>query len=135
MVEPRDRYVFRSVQMLKRAAVVAAVVIGLFPGRLFAQNEPLAKILPNLLLRSVVMTAPAGTAGFPHEAHFIAALGQDLAPFEISKALVSQLGTFPLGSSSGGFVFNFDPASGVFVPASQSFGPGFAERALTNGKG
>src|SRR5262249_38315184 len=42
---------------------------------------------------------------------------------------------FPIGSSSGGFVFNFDPGTGLFTPASQSFGPGFAERALTNGKG
>jgi hypothetical protein len=32
-------------------------------------------------------------------------------------------------------VFNFDPATGAFTLASQSFGSGFAERALTNGKG
>jgi hypothetical protein len=113
---------------------IAALTAVLFPGMLFAQSEPLSKVLPDLLLRAVTMTSTTQTvAGNPHDAHFIAALGQNAAPFQINKLLVSQLGTFPIGSSSGGFVFNFDPATGLFKPASQSFGSGFAERALTNG--
>jgi hypothetical protein len=118
-----------------RTCISAAIVAVLFPGQLFAQTVPLSKILADLLLKSVTMTSNTTTAGNPHEAHFIAALGQDAAPFAISRALVGQLGTFPIGSSSAGFVFNFDSGTGLFKPASQSFGPGFAERALTNGKG
>jgi hypothetical protein len=117
-----------------RTSLLAALIALSFPGHLFAQ--PLSTLLPDLLLKSTTATpAVAGTVGNPHDAHFVAALGQDLAPFEINKLLVGQLGTFPIGSSSGGFVFNFDPATGLFNPASQSFGPGFAERALTNGRG
>ena len=117
-----------------RACLFTALAALLFPGQLFAQA--LSTLLPDLLLKSTTSTpAVSGTVGNPHDAHFIAALGQDRAPFEINKLLVGQLSTFPIGSSSGGFVFNFDPATGLFNAASQSFGPGFAERALTNGRG
>jgi hypothetical protein len=41
----------------------------------------------------------------------------------------------PLGSSSGGFTYGFDAALGTFRRTTQTFGPAFAERAATNGKG
>jgi hypothetical protein len=117
-------------------SAAAAAVVALIPGTVFAQNVPLATILPRLLVNSVTMTSTAqGVAGNPHEAHFIAALGQNRVPFEIDRLVASQLSTFPIGSSSGGFVFDFNPATGLFTPASRSFGSGFAERALTNGAG
>lgn len=53
----------------------------------------------------------------------------------ISQALSSQLSTFPMGSSAGGFSWTFDPALGTFSRSSASFGPTFAERALTVGRG
>jgi len=122
--------------MRVKRVLTAIVCTMVFPAASFAQSEPLAQILPDLLLRSVTMSSSlAGVAGNPHEAHFIAALGQDATPFTINKLLVEQLGTLPIGSSSAGFVFTFDPATGLFAPASASFGPLFAERALTNGKG
>jgi len=122
--------------MVRMKTLLAAMALtGMIPATALAQNEPLSQILPNLLLQSVIMRAPVGVPGFPHEAHFIAALGQNKTPFEINRLLVAQLGTFPIGSSSSGFVFNFDPDTGLFVPASQTFGSEFAERALTNGKG
>ena len=116
---------------------VAAIVAVLLPSVLFAQSLPLAQILPNTLVGSVdmVSSAAAGVPGNPHDAHFIAALGADQVPLTINKLIAAQLSTFPIGSSSAGFVFNFDSATGTFKPASQSFGPLFAERALTNGKG
>ena len=77
----------------------------------------------------------AGTAGNPHEAHYFPGLSQRATPFELNKAIVSQLATFPLGSSSAGFTFYTDEATGALVPASQSFGPSFAERPLTAGRG
>jgi len=53
----------------------------------------------------------------------------------ISQALSSQLSTFPLGSSAGGFSWTYDPSLGTFSRTSTSFGPTFAERALTVGRG
>jgi hypothetical protein len=52
----------------------------------------------------------------------------------ISQAISNQLSTFPLGSSAGGFSWTFDPALGMFTRGTTSFGPLFAERALTIGK-
>lgn len=47
----------------------------------------------------------------------------------------AQTTTFPIGSSAGGFTWTFDPQLGVATRRSQSFGPMFAERPLTNGRG
>lgn len=47
----------------------------------------------------------------------------------------NQLSSFPLASASGGFSWTLDTASGVFTRASNSFGPIFAERPLTIGRG
>jgi len=120
-----------------RTTVAAALIFISIPAMLFAQSTPLAQILPGVLIGGVTMTSgAAGTAGNPHEAHFVAAAGTQFgAPFTMNKLIAAQLSTFPIGSSSAGFVFNFDPATGSFKPASQSFGPTFAERALTNGRG
>src|SRR5205823_10516104 len=41
----------------------------------------------------------------------------------------------PLASSSGGFVYRFNPSLGTVERASDSFGPFFSERALRNGRG
>ena len=49
--------------------------------------------------------------------------------------MVVQLSTAPIGSSSGGFSYAFDPTLGTFRRASSSFGPLFAERAATIGRG
>ena len=48
---------------------------------------------------------------------------------------MSQLSTFPLGSSAGGFSFTFDPSLGTYTRTTTSFGPSFAERAVTIGRG
>ena len=52
-------------------------------------------------------------------------------------ALATQLavGTAPFGISSGGFLMKLDPSTGVTVRAATTFGPSFAERALTSGEG
>jgi hypothetical protein len=48
--------------------------------------------------------------------------------------LATQFSTFPLGSSSGGITYVFDESVGTFRRSSSSFGPLFAERALTIGR-
>jgi hypothetical protein len=45
------------------------------------------------------------------------------------------IGTAPFGASSGGFLIKLDPSTGLQVRTATTFGPAFAERALTNGEG
>jgi len=126
--------------MMRTATVVLTVMIAmLVPATVRAQS--LAGILPTSLETGVTMTSNAAVVGGgnPHEAHFIAALGATgpgSAPWAaINKLIAEQVNTFPIGSSSGGFVFTFDSSTGILKPASESFGSTFAERALTNGRG
>jgi hypothetical protein len=53
----------------------------------------------------------------------------------ISRALLANLATLPVPSSSGGFVYRFHPELGTVQRASSSFGPFFVERALAPGHG
>ena len=52
-------------------------------------------------------------------------------------ALATELaiGTAPFGASSGGFLIKLDPSTGLQVRTATTFGPSFAERALTSGEG
>src|SRR3954463_2377560 len=50
-------------------------------------------------------------------------------------ATALEVATTPFGTSSGGFVFKLDPATGLQVRTATTFGPSFAERALTSGEG
>ena len=101
----------------------------------------LATLLPELILREIVLPTPT-TPGLSHAAHFSPLSGEADASnpaVEIvagfNQLLTSQLASLPLGSSAGGFTYAFDPALGTFVRSSSSFGPSFAERASTIGKG
>ncbi len=121
---------FRSRALL----LVCSLALGI-PGTAHAQDVPLARILVNFFTEAVRMTSGTGSPGNPHEVHFLPGLSQQAAPFELQKALVTQLSTFPLGTSSGGFTYTLDPSTGAITPGSSSFGPSFAERALTIGRG
>jgi hypothetical protein len=104
------------------------------PSRAYAQDVPLSQLLPNLIQAEIRLEPPP--PGFvSHEAHFLPGANQELAPFLFNEQLVAQLATFPTGTPSGGFSFTFDPATGAFQRATNSFGPSFADRALTNGRG
>ncbi|MEO8216775.1 MAG: transporter [Acidobacteriota bacterium] len=102
-----------------------------------AQTLNLRDLLTNFLLEGVVLSPPPPTSGFPsHEAHFI---GTDSLQFQalqqFNASLSQQLSSFPLPSSAGGFTYEYDPQLGVFNRASNSFGPVYAERANTIGRG
>ncbi len=64
---------------------------------------------------------------------------RSLSPFtlvtQIEQQIGSQLSSLPIGSSSGGFTYSYDAALGTFTRSTESFGPAFAERAATLGKG
>ena len=53
----------------------------------------------------------------------------------ISRALLANLATLPVPTSSGGFAYRLNPELGTTERATQSFGPFFVERAQTAGSG
>jgi len=99
-----------------------------------AEDVPLARLFPNLLTHSLITPSSSGVAGAPHEGHFYPALAQQSAAYDLNRSMVTYLSTFPLGSSSGGFTYAIDSATGIPSRSSSSFGPAFAERALTIGR-
>jgi hypothetical protein len=52
----------------------------------------------------------------------------------LARFLSLELATIPVSSSAGGFTYRLDPALGMAVRSSDSFGPFFAERSLTAGR-
>ncbi len=70
--------------------------------------------------------------GDTHSAHFNSAFQAEFTQFNIS--LASQLSSLPLPSPASGFVYELDPALGVFKRSTRSFGPILADRAETIGK-
>lgn len=118
---------------LRRLGLVLALLVG-SPVGAAAQSFNLRDLLTDFLHEGITLATPA--SGFSHSAHFI---GEDSPQFaalqQFNSELANQLSSFPLASSAGGFTYNFDPALGVFTRASDSFGPIYAERAETIGKG
>jgi hypothetical protein len=110
-------------------AVVLALVLSARTSS--AQNSGLA----GFLLRFFAPSNPVILADTGHAAHFGSQPGAQATLTQLNRGIAAQLATFPLGSSSGGFTYTFDPALGVFSRSTDSFGPLFAERALTAGKG
>jgi len=111
----------------------------LFPARAYAQETKLVGLMEDLFLSSVVLSkTQAGGGVIAHQPVFandplvtpVTGLIQD-----ISQQIGSQLANVPLGSSSGGFTYKYDNSLGTFTRTTQSFGPAFAERAVTTGRG
>ena len=122
-----------SVRFLQ--AIAGAVAIAAFAAPAHAQTLPLASILAELLGNTISL-APSGLPDQPnHVAHFRPGLDQLAVPRQVNRALLTMLSTFPLGSPSGGFTYTIDPTLGTLSRSSESFGPSFAERALTIGRG
>jgi hypothetical protein len=53
----------------------------------------------------------------------------------ITRALLMNLVTVPIATSSSGFVYRLDPELGTMTRVSDSFGTFFVERAMTSGRG
>ena len=113
-----------------------------------AQTLPLSQVLPDLVLRDIVLQSPPLTegifgfpVGFTHQAHFSPLDTHELTNPVVgivqsfNSQMATQFSTFPLGSSTGGLTYVFDESIGTFRRGSGSFGPLFAERALTIGRG
>jgi hypothetical protein len=119
--------------MGRNATVLLAFALGLlWPVDGWAQQVPLSELLVRLSATPLGVAADADD----HSTHFRNDLDQaSIASFVLTQQLVSQLTTGPIASPAGGFAYRFDATTGVFTRTSGSFGPAFAERALTNGRG
>src|SRR4051794_8437859 len=115
--------------------MVPAIAAALATGSASAQSFDLRDLLTDFLREGITLAPPP--AGFPsHEAHFIGAQSAQFRAMQQFNGLIAnQLSSFPLASSAGGFAYTYDPALGVFVRSTESFGPVYAERADTLGKG
>lgn len=100
-----------------------------------ARADNLAGLVKGLFDIATVNRTAAGQPGGVHEPHFIVGESLKLATREFNQSLVLQLSSFPLGSSSGGFTYTVNPDTGEVLPTSSTFGPAYAERALTIGRG
>jgi hypothetical protein len=117
--------------MRRIVPLAALLALVLAPRTSSAQNAGLS----GFLLRFFAPSNPVILADTGHAAHFGSQPGAQATLTQLNRGIAAQLATFPLGSSSSGFTYTFDPALGVFSRSTDSFGPIFAERALTAGKG
>lgn len=102
------------------AAAVAILVCG-------ATMGPARPALAQDVIQGISLRDGLIRLGNPLGSEQAGALVATLADIEVSTA--------PLGTSTGGFTFTFDPALRTWKRSASSFGPAFAERALTTGKG
>ena len=128
------------------AVIFAAILsLPLVPTSAGAQDLPLAQVLPDLILREIILDnspLPPGfrlPGGATHTAHFSPLTNELNNPVVgivqgFNGQMATQFSTFPLGSSTGGLTYVFDASVGTFQRGSTSFGPMFGERALTIGR-
>ena len=81
-----------------------------------AQRLPLAQVLPDLILRDIVLLP--GMLGPAHNAHFSPLTNDPNNPVigivqAFNTQMAKQFSTFPLGSSAGGLTYVFDESVGT----------------------
>jgi hypothetical protein len=124
----------------------------LFAAPFHARAQKVSDVIPTLLETRVTLNgtsvnpALANAPGPPsvpgitrpdHTAHFFAGSQDRLEQVGalINAAVATQLATYPIGYSSGGFTYTFDRTTNTDRRTSPSFGPAFAERPQTIGRG
>ena len=117
------------------AAFLAAVVATPAPSLAQAAPEGLAGLLLRFFSPANPVVLQEAPDPFSHAAHFVSQPNAQETLRQLNRGIASQLSTFPLGSSSAGFTYTFDPELGVFNRSTETFGPVFSERPLTAGKG
>src|SRR5262249_46373747 len=121
----------RMTNLRRIALVLTLTALAPIPAR--SQTFNLRDLLTDFVREGITLSDPPAGSPFPtHAHHFIG--DASIVPLEqLNNQLAAQISTFPLASSAGGFTYLYDPALGTFTRASSSFGPIFAERAITNG--
>jgi hypothetical protein len=105
------------------AAVFLTIVIGGVPVPAHAQ-QTMRDVLSFLLTNQAVRTGD-----IERDAEATAATRDTM-----SRALLIELATLPISTSSSGFTYLFNSNLGTLERASSTFGPFFVERALTSGR-
>ena len=110
-----------QISFAARAAVIASLFLSARP----ASAQTVSDVLDFLVTGHSVETGSV-------ERDAAAAAATSLT---ISRALLANLATLPVTTSSGGFVYRFHPELGTVQRATSSFGPFFVERAAAPGHG
>src|SRR5262249_29371179 len=119
-----------------RALVALVALSAALPAHAQTAQAPLAGLLLNFFSPSNPVILEANPVPmFSHAAHFMSQPAAQETLRGLNSGIATQLSTFPIGSSSGGFTYTFDESLGVYNRTTQSFGPIFTERPLTTGKG
>ena len=125
-----------------RPAIVAMAVwigpLGLTPVSAQAQEGPLAGLLPELILFATSFFCPGCwgrcTSHTSAPLRFMTSTTPRSASCRaFNSHVATPFATFPLGSPAGSLTYVFDESLGTLRRNSRSFGPLFAERALTIG--
>jgi hypothetical protein len=111
--------------------VLAAALASAAP---LAHADDLGDLLLNFFSPNNPVILRAAPDPFNHAAHFVSQDNAQTILRQLNAGLATQVSTFPLGSSSPGFTYTFDPAVGVFNRSAESFGPVYGERPITAGK-
>ena len=99
-----------------------------------AAAEKLNTLIPGLYGGDGITLAGVEGGPFPsHAPHFLIATEDSFN--RLNDAISAQVGAIPFASAGAGFAFRYDEDLGTFVQVTESFGPVFAERADTIGKG
>lgn len=110
--------------MTTRVLAVCVMVVALGAGRASAQ-ETVGDVVGFLVTNQAVQTGDFERDRAAAEA----------ARQTITRALLLNLTSVPLASSSSGFLYRLNPQLGTVERVTQSFGAFFVERALTPGRG
>lgn len=114
----------------RRLIIVAA--LSLISVSAFA--DKLNTLIPGLYGGDGITLAGVEGGPFPsHAPHFLVETADSFN--RLNDVISAQIGAIPFASSGAGFAFRYDEDLGTFVHESKSFGPIFAERADTVGKG
>jgi len=104
-----------------------------------ADAQSLSGQMFDLFVQSVVLARTPGGGGvvahtpvFADDPIVLATTG---LVSQVSEQIAAEVSNIPLGTSAGGFTYNYDAVIGVFNRTTESFGPVFAERSVTQGRG
>ena len=111
--------------MTRKPGLIAAAVALLAVSAPAARAQSLADVLTFLVTNQSV---PTGSVERDRDA-------AQAASDTISRALLANLATLPVPSSSSAFVYRLNPELGTVERPTQTFGTFFLERALTAGRG
>lgn len=115
-------------------AVCAAVFVAVSPASAQSTTGVGGLLLKFFSPENPVTLAANPNPAFSHAAHFRSQEDAQAILRQINAGIATQLSTFPIGSSAGGFTYTFDESLGVYNRTTKSFGPVFTERPFTLGR-